>query len=133
MYLTSNPQKTKAPKAKAAPKATAKKTAAPKAATKKAIQTTVKPKVKAVGTKRKAKVDTEDEDSAPEAGSLHDDSLLSATPPSAKKQKKAPAPKKTAGKPLQTLENEAGSYEGVAEPKAKKGGSSEQYQKVRIS
>ena len=115
------------------PKAPTKKAAAPKAVTKKTIQTTMKPKAKAAGTKRKVKVDTEDEDSAPEVGSLHDDSLLSATPPSAKKQKKAPAPKKTAGKPLQPLENEAGSYDGAAEPKAKKGGSSEQYQKVRIS
>ena len=88
----------------------------------------VKPKVTA--SKKRAKPDTEDEDSVSELGSVHDDTLLSATPPSAKKQKKDPAPKKKAGKPLQTLQNEAVGYDGAAEPKAKKGGNAEQYQKV---
>lgn len=130
----SNP-KTQKIKAKAAPKAAPKKAAAPKAAPKprKPKEITSKPKAaaKASISKKRAKPDTEDEDSAPEAASLHDDTLLSATPPSAKKQKKDPAPKKKAGKPLQPRENEAPSFDGAAEPKPKKGSATEQYQKVR--
>ncbi|MCJ1398050.1 DNA topoisomerase 2 [Xylographa trunciseda] len=119
-------------KAKAVPKAAVKKAVtAAKAAPKKMAQTTLKPvKPKAAASKKRAKPDTEDEDSAVEVGSLHDDTLLSATPPSAKKQKKDLAPKKKAGKPLQTLENEALSFDGAAEPKPKKGGNAEQYQKL---
>ncbi|MCJ1386739.1 DNA topoisomerase 2 [Xylographa soralifera] len=119
-------------KAKAAPKAVAKKAlTAAKAVPKKVAQTTSKAvKPKAAASKKRAKPDTEDEDLASEVGSLHDDTLLSATPSSAKKQKKDLAPKKKAGKPLQTLENEAISFDGVAEPKSKKGGNAEQYQKL---
>ena len=96
-------------------------------------QTTLKAvKPKATASKKRAKPDTEDEGSASEAGSLHDDTLLSATPPSAKKQKKDVVPKKKAGKPLQPLENEAISFDGVAEPKSKKRGNAEQYQKVSL-
>ena len=67
--------------------------------------------------------------------SAHDDSLLSNTPPSAKKQKKAPAPKKAASKPLAEVENESFAIDGAADerpkPKAhKKGGATEQYQKL---
>lgn len=116
-----------------------KKAAAPKAAPKprKPKETTTKPKVtakattKATASKKRVKPDTEDEDSAPEVNSIHDDTLLSATPPSAKKQKKDPAPKKKAGKPLQPRENEAPSFDGTGEPKPKKGSATEQYQKVR--
>lgn len=70
---------------------------------------------------------------------MHDDTLLSATPPSAKKQKKAPAPKKMGAKPLREIENEAiaeaidasMNLDGTDEPKPKKGSkSTEQYQKV---
>lgn len=98
-------------------------------------QITLKPKVKATASKKRAKPDTEDEDSAPELGSLHDDSLLSATPPSLKKQKKAPAlkVKKAMGKPLQALENEALNLDGVDDPKPKKGGATDQYQKAGFS
>ena len=124
-------------KAKAAPKATAAKKAltAARAAPKKMTQTILKPKPKATVSKKRPKPDTEDEDedSAPEADSLHDDTLLSNTPPSAKKQKKAPAPrKKTTGKPLQTLENEAPTFDGANEPQPKKGSATEQYQKVSL-
>lgn len=62
--------------------------------------------------------------------SLNDDSILSTTPPSAKKQKTA-ATKKTGGKPLAAVRNEAISFDGSDEPpKAKAGGQSEKYQKV---
>ncbi|KAI4263914.1 MAG: hypothetical protein L6R42_000952, partial [Xanthoria sp. 1 TBL-2021] len=115
------------PKAKAAPKKAA---AAPKAAAPKMSQTTLKPK-KPAASKKRPKPDTEDEDSAPERDSLHDDSILSATPPSAKKQKKAPAPKKKATKPLQEVENEAMGFDGVEDPKPKKDSkSTETYQKL---
>ena len=65
------------------------------------------PKAKAAPKKRK-KADSEDEDDEPsrDRASMHDDTLLSATPPSA--GKKAPAKKKAKGKePLATLENGA--------------------------
>ena len=70
--------------------------------------------------------------------SLHDDSILSATPPSAKKQKKL-APKKLGAKPLREIENEAISeaidasmmLDGSRDEKPKKGSkATEQYQKV---
>ena len=95
-------------------------------------QTTLKP------TKKRPKPDTEDEDSENDP-SLHDDSLLSNTPPSAKRPKKAPGPKKMGAKPLREVENEAIAeaidasmmMDGVDEPKAKKGSkSTETYQKV---
>lgn len=96
-------------------------------------QTTLKP------TKKRPKPDTEDEDSEGDP-SLHDDSLLSNTPPSAKRPKKAPGSKKMGAKPLREVENEAIAQaidasmmvDGVDEPKAKKGSkSTETYQKVR--
>ena len=121
------------PKAKAAPKAALKKAAAgPKVAPKKAAQTTSKPKTaKVAASKKRPKPDSDGEDSDSSNPPLRDESLLSATPPSAKKQKKAPAPKKAGGKPLQELENEAVNLDGTGDPKPKKGtGSSDQYQKV---
>ena len=97
-------------------------------------QTTLKPP------KKRPKPDTEDEDSEVDRDpSLHDDSLLSNTPPSAKRPKKAPGPKKMGAKPLREVENEAIAeaidasmmMDGVDEPKAKKGSkSTETYQKV---
>ena len=123
------------PKAKAAPKAAPKKAeAAPKAASKKESQTTLTLKAKPAASKKRPKPDTEDEseDSGPKIGSQHDDSLLSVTPPSTKKQKKAPAPKKSGGKPFQELENESMGLDGANEPASKKGASSsDAYQKVR--
>ena len=122
------------PKAKAAPKAAAKvppkKTAAPKAAAKKTTQTTIK--VKPTAGKKRPKPDTEDEDSDLDRASLHDASLLSATPPDAKKPKKIPGPKKTGAKPLKEVENEAIHFDGSPDQKPKKGSKSkEEYQKVR--
>ena len=78
---------------------------------------------------KKRKQDTEDEVSPSEGPSIHGDSLLSVTPPSAKKQKKGPAPKKSSGKPLQEIENEAMS--STSPLKAKKSSkATDQYQKV---
>lgn len=113
---------------KAKPKAAPKKAAvAPKPP--KLSQTTLKPK-KPAASKKRPKPDTEDEDSGSEP-SIRDDSLLSNTPPSAKKQKKASVPKKKAAKPLQEVENDAMGLDGVEETKAKKGSkSTETYQKV---
>ncbi|KAL8673642.1 MAG: hypothetical protein Q9168_001948 [Polycauliona sp. 1 TL-2023] len=120
-------------KAKPAPKAAPKKAAgAPKAVAPKMSQTTLKPK-KPAPSKKRAKPDTEDEDDALDHDSPHDDSLLSATPPSAKKQKKAPAPKKKAAKPLQEVENEAMGFDGTDEPEAKpkkESKSTDTYQKL---
>ncbi|KAL8734333.1 MAG: hypothetical protein Q9166_001531 [cf. Caloplaca sp. 2 TL-2023] len=118
-------------KAKPKPKPVSKKTAvAPKAASSKMSQTTLKPK-KPAASKKRPKPDTEDEDSASERPSLHDDSLLSATPPSAKKQKKAPVPKKKATKPLQEVQNESVGFDGSEDPKPKKDSkSTETYQKL---
>lgn len=64
--------------------------------------------------------------------SMHDDTLLSNTPPSAKKQKKAPAAKKAASQPLAEMENESYAVDGAAEgkPKATKKGATDQYQKL---
>ena len=99
-------------------------------------QTTLKPKVT---TKKRPKPDTEDEDE--DRPSLHDDSLLSATPPSAKKPRKAPGPKRTGAKPLRDIENEAINeaidasmvMDGSPDAKPKKGSkSTEQYQKVGL-
>ncbi len=105
---------------------------APKAAPKKLSQTNGKPKP---APKKRSKPDSDDEDdiSVDDNVSLHDNSLLSNTPPSAKKQKKVPAPKK-ATKPLATVENEAmGLLDGVGEAKPKKTESSDRYQKVTKS
>ncbi len=129
-------QKSKAKAApRAAPKATAKKaTATTKTAPKKMLQTTLKPKAKPSVSRKRAKPVTEDEESEPDHNPGHDESLLSNTPPSAKKQKKAPAAKKGAGKPLQPIENETIGYDGATDPKPKKASSStEQYQKVITS
>jgi len=69
--------------------------------------------------------------------SFNDHSLLSNTPPSAKKQKKLPGPKKSSGNPLASIENE--SFAAMDEdapapkPKAKAKGSndaSDKYQKI---
>lgn len=62
---------------------------------------------------------------------MNDDSLLSNTPPSNKKQKKAPAPKKSGSAPLQEIENESFANEAMVEPKPKTGGNvSDRYQKL---
>lgn len=101
------------PKAKAAPK----KAASAKPAAKKLTQTTLKPKAKSAFTKKKAKADSEDEMS--DAHMSDDDSVLSHTPP---KAKKASAPKRAGSKPLADVENESFGGEGAD--------ASDKYQKV---
>ncbi|TKA74110.1 hypothetical protein B0A55_07082 [Friedmanniomyces simplex] len=110
-----------APKPKAAPKQTTLKVAKPAAAPK---------------AKKRAKPESDEENSNVDAHANNDDSLLSNTPPSAKKQKKAPARSKAAvSKPLMELENESFNFDGAADDKPvfkaqKKGTSTEQYQKL---
>ncbi|KAI0391663.1 DNA topoisomerase [Xylariaceae sp. FL0594] len=89
------------------------------------VQTTLKT-TKAVPKKR-APVDSDHDD-----GDDAVDSSFSHTPPSAKKQKKAPAPKKSSGKPLAELENESLGLDGAAEtkPKGKSKTATETYQKL---
>lgn len=133
-------QKPKAVKAKAkpGPKAGAKKAAAPKAAKepkakaapKKTTQTTLK---KAVPKKR-AKPESDDENESPENSLLDgDDSMLSGTPPSAKKQKKAPV--KKSGKALVENTNDAMNFDGSPDAKPRtitqsNKTSTERYQKL---
>ena len=83
--------------------------------------------------KKRPKPESDDEDLASEHRSAHEDSLLSNTPPSAKKQKKVPGARKRAAgsEPLQDLINEAATLDGASDPKSKKSQSAtEQYQKV---
>lgn len=97
-------------------------------------QTTLKPKVKPAASKKRPMPDSEDEELTPEEISHKDGSVLSATPPSAKKQKRAPAAKKAGAKPLQENENDISNLDGGAEPKQKKASkSTDQYQKVNIT
>jgi hypothetical protein len=111
------PQK---PKAKAAPK----KPAATKPAAKKTTQTTLKAKpATKPAAKKKAKAESEDEPSDIEMSDA--ESLLSHTPP---KAKKATAPKRAGSKPLADVENE--SHGGDADGASKSGNASEKYQKV---
>ncbi|KAI0890325.1 type II DNA topoisomerase [Annulohypoxylon maeteangense] len=106
------------PKAKAAPKKAASKPAA-KAASKKMVQTTLK--TSKTASKKRSKPDSDDEDG-------NDVSGFSNTPPSAKKPKKAPAAKKSAGEPLVEIENDSMMLDS---PKpAKKKTATETYQKL---
>jgi DNA topoisomerase-2 len=125
----------KAAKPKAAPKAAAKKAAGPAKPRGRPAGAAAKPKPKAAP-KKKAKDDSDIENSDIEAADdvLDDDeSLLKDTPP---KQKKAPAPKKTSGKPLADIANESFGGDDMDEapgPKSKKAANdaSEKYQMVR--
>lgn len=97
-------------------------------------QTTLKPTAKPNASKKRPKPDSDDEQDSQEARLNLDGSNLSMTPPSAKKQKKAPAAKKTGAKPLQENENESLNLDGANDPKPKKSSkSTDQYQKVSIS
>ncbi|KAJ5190194.1 DNA topoisomerase II eukaryotic-type [Penicillium cinerascens] len=121
------PEPAPKPKAKAASKKAAN---APKATTKKMTQTTLKPKAKSAPAKKKAKADSEDEMSDAHMSDDDDDdgdSLLSHTPP---KAKKASAPKRAGSKPLADVENESFGGEGVSEAAGKNGNASEKYQKL---
>ena len=94
-------------------------------------QTTLKT-TKAAAPKKRAKPTSDDENIFDAPDSLNDDSLLSNTPPSAKKQKKAPAPRKGAGKPLQPIDNEStapGALDGTDDFTADQ---KDQYQKVSV-
>lgn len=121
----------KAPKAKAAPK----KAAGPAKARGRPAKdpgAAAKPKAKAAP-KKKRKDDSDDENSdidMDEDPVDDDESLLADTPP---KQKKAPAPKKTSGKPLADIANESFGFDGsddgpVSKPKKGPGGASDKYQ-----
>ena len=125
----------------------AKKPAAPKTTTKKSTSTAPKtaPK-KAPASKKRAKVDTEDEDSAAEGGNpFPDESLLDSTPEKTQKKGKQQPAKRTkvatslsksgsSKPPLGDLVNEAMGLDGTDEPKQKtdkpKKRVSEQYQKI---
>ncbi|KGO74230.1 DNA topoisomerase II, eukaryotic-type [Penicillium italicum] len=117
------PEPAPKPKAKAAPK----KAAAAKPSAKKTTQTTlkVKPAAKAAATKKKAKADSEDEVSDIQISD--DDSLLSHTPP---KAKKTPAPKRAGSKPLADVENESHGGDVAADSTSKTGNASDKYQKL---
>lgn len=97
-----------------------KKLAAPRPAVKKMAQ--AKQPAKAVAKKR-PKPDDDDLDD------LDDSSGFSNTPPGAKKQKKGPAPKKSAGPPLAELENDSVMADSGAQPPSKKT-ATETYQKL---
>jgi DNA topoisomerase-2 len=105
-------------KAKAAPKKAA--AAKPKAAAKKAP-------VKKPAAKKKAKADSEDEISDVHMSDGDGDSLLSQTPP---KAKKAAAPKRAGSKPLADVENESFGGDASLDIPEEKGGVSEKYRKV---
>ncbi|QDS73057.1 DNA topoisomerase 2 [Venturia effusa] len=134
----------KAVKTKAAPKKAAakpkalKETKAPQAAPKKLAQTKLNMTSKSAPSKKRAKPESDEENSDLDLdhNSDHDASLLSNTPPSAKKLKKNPAPKKSSGKPLRTVENEsfaaAADEEEAPKPKGKAGptNASQKYQKI---
>ena len=121
------------PKAKAPAKKAA---AAPKPKPVATKQTTLKVTKAPAKPKKRAKPDSDEENSDIDMDSMNDDSLLSNTPPSSKKQKKAPArPTKANAKPLVELENESFNFDGAAEPKPQsakktKGGATEQYEKL---
>ncbi|KAI0132281.1 DNA topoisomerase [Xylariales sp. AK1849] len=109
------------PKPKAKAKPAVKKPAA-KTAPKKMVQTTLK--TTKAAPKKRAKPTSDDEDDDV------DNSGFSHTPPSAKKQKKAPAAKKSAGKPLEEIENDSMMLDGPSDPKSKKKTATETYQKL---
>ena len=113
-------------KAKPAAKTLAKKTTASKPAAKRnMIQTTLTTGGK-LATKKRPKPESDIEDD-----SIVDDgaSIMSHTPPSAKKQKKAPALKKTNGKPLAEIENDSMVIDEPSVSKKKKT-ATETYQKL---
>jgi DNA topoisomerase-2 len=95
------------------------------------VQTTLKT-TKTISKKRPKPESDEDEDAPSDIDSMHDVSLLSNTPPSTKKQKKAPAAKKGGGKPLYDIENESMNFDGGADlqPMTKKKDATAQYQKL---
>lgn len=126
-YLQKAKAKAAAVKKPAAPKAPK----ASKAAPKKMVQTTLKA-TKSAPKKRPKPDSDEDEDGSPAIADPFDDaSMLSNTPPSAKKQKKAPAAKKQSGKPLEDIANESVNMDGPADrPPPKNKSATDKYQKL---
>ncbi|KAH7135608.1 DNA topoisomerase [Dendryphion nanum] len=123
----------KAAKATKVAKPTAKKAAGPakpKGRLPKDPSQIAKPRAKAAPKKKKKNdSDEENSDIDMDEAPLDDESQLADTPPQAKK---APAPKKTSGKPLADIANESFGIDGAEEPEAKlkkaAGGSSSKYQ-----
>ncbi|KAI9804716.1 MAG: DNA topoisomerase 2 [Sarcosagium campestre] len=117
----------KAPKVAKVPKEP-KEPKVPKTTTKKMTQTTLKTKTAAA--KKRPKPDSEDEESAADVDDAADNSLLSVTPPSAKKQKKNLPAKKKAGQPLVPIENDEMNLDDSPAPKPKtaSSGAEEKYQ-----
>jgi DNA topoisomerase-2 len=121
-------------KAKAAPKKPAG-PAKPRGRPPKDPSAPPKPRAKAAPKKKKVVSDDENSDMDLDVDDdpLDDESLLADTPP---KQKKAPAPKKSSGKPLADIANESFDVDGVedgplAKAKAAAGGTaSSKYQMV---
>lgn len=113
------------PKVKAKPAATK---------AKKLTQTTLKTKPAAKATKKKAKADSENESSDRDDIDDFLDSVMSTTPPSKPKAKKAPA-KKAGSKPLADVANESfggdGADDGEAEATTQTG-AGDKYQKVNF-
>lgn len=87
--------------------------------------------------KKRAKSGSDDEGSGSDLDAFGKDSLLSNTPPSAKKQKKAPVKKAGASKPLQGIENDSMQVdddddedEPPKKPTGPKKSATDQYQKL---
>ncbi|RAO66442.1 uncharacterized protein BHQ10_002454 [Talaromyces amestolkiae] len=117
------PDEAPKPKAKAKPAATK---------AKKLTQTTIKTNPAAKATKKKAKADSENE--ASDRDDIDDflDSVMSTTPPSKPKTKKAPA-KKAGSKPLADVANESFGGDGaddVDDEAPKQTGAGDKYQKL---
>ncbi|OCK79238.1 type II DNA topoisomerase [Lepidopterella palustris CBS 459.81] len=111
----------KAVKAKAPPKK-AVATTKPRGRPAKGLTQTTLKATKTTAPKKRRKDYSDDENSDIEMvdiASNHDDSLLSNTPPNTNKQKKAPAPKKSGGKPLAPIDNESFGLDGAEDPKSK--------------
>ena len=126
--LMSTVQKPKAkPASKKVPAAKAPK--APKAGTKKLVQTTLA--ASKTASKKRAKPESDEEDSPSDPEAFGQGSLLSNTPPSAKKQKKAPVKKSGVSQPLQGIENESMQLdEPLAKGASSKKSATEQYQRL---
>lgn len=98
-----------------------------KAGPKKLVQTTLKSKNVP---KKRPKPDSDDESSVGDGNSALHGSDLSKTPPSAKKQKKDPGPKKQGGNPLQAVENGSMILDKPSGSKNKKPTATELYQRL---
>jgi DNA topoisomerase-2 len=116
----------KAVKAKAAPKKAAAGPAKPRG---RPAGAAAKPKAKAAPKKKPNDDENSDIEMDEDAPNYDDESLLVETPP---KQKKAPGPKKTSGKPLADIENESFDLPEAAANKAA-GGASSKYQMVSVT